>query len=79
MASARGFPPSGVGTVPLRGSRVPPGGEADAVNVLVRVVLTEPGVHRFSGWRLHYAVGDDEHVYEVPDDLMLCSDACPPG
>ena len=79
VASARGFPPSGLGVepAPLRGSRVPPGDEA--VNVLVRVVVTEPGVHRFSGARLHYAVGDEEYTYDVPDDLMLCSATCPPG
>ena len=75
VASARGFPPGGVETVPLRGSRVPPGGEA--VNVLVRVVVTEPGVHRFSGARLRYAVGDDEYTYDLADALMLCSTTCP--
>ena len=77
VASARGFPPSGLGVepAPLRGSRVPAGDAA--VNVLVRVVVIEPGVHRFSGTRLHYAVGDDEYAYEVPDDLLLCTATCP--
>jgi hypothetical protein len=75
VASARGFPPPGLDVVPVRGARVAAG---DHGNVLVRVVVTQPGIHRFSGARVHYAVGGHEYTYDVPDDLMLCSSTCPP-
>jgi hypothetical protein len=85
VASATGYPPElDVPVVPLAGSVVPAhsdtrpdGSPGMGVNVLVRVVVNRPGVYRFTGAKVRYAVGDHEYTYVDPADLMLCTSECP--
>jgi len=70
----RGFPPVGLDTAPVAGTRYEPG--TPPPQIVVGVKATGPGTASIAGFRLRYHVGNHRYVASFAQGVVLCAPDC---